>query len=229
MTAAYGLASDMGTVTEKTRAQREIRREIDKAASDDLMQYISRDFEVKLSKFNRVLDSQSKAFWSRSTEEIRDLLAGIVSGSDTLTDERRKELERIIITYKPISFDEKSSEQLFNKDEFERRFRIMNITIWQSNHLDIVKLVNAYNSNMEQSVMSLYQSVADSHRESADNWIRSLLDEIYENIVAYSPELSKQARLIENMTVQINGLVERQEQLKKYTKQLDAMMDWTEI
>ena len=68
--------------------------------------------------------------------------------------------------------------------------------------------------------------IEESHRESAYQWIESLLDEIRTNIVEYSPELSKQAKKIQNLTKQIEDLMARQEKIKDYTVQLGAMMDW---
>ena len=54
----------------------------------------------------------------------------------------------------------------------------------------------------------------------------SLLDEIRENIVEYSPELSKQAKQIRIMTERIEELDNRRIKLNEYTQELYEMMDW---
>lgn len=68
--------------------------------------------------------------------------------------------------------------------------------------------------------------IEESHRESAHAWIQSLLDEIYNNIVKYSPELSKQARQIQLMTDQISAWEQRKKKLGDYREKLCSMMDW---
>ena len=93
-------------------------------------------------------------------------------------------------------------------------------------HLDIDKLVFTYNINIERGANARYKSIEESHRDSAFSWIQSLLDEIYENIVEYSPELSKQAKRIRIMTEDIVDLVKRKVRLNQYTDELKQMMDW---
>ena len=100
------------------------------------------------------------------------------------------------------------------------------MTIWQSDHLNIDKLAKTYNSNIEQGAEKRYQSIEASHRDSAFKWIQALLDEIRENIVEYSPELSKQAKQIRIMTEQIEELDNRRIKLNEYTQELYEMMDW---
>ena len=68
-----------------------------------------------------------------------------------------------------------------------------------------------------------------NHRESAHNWIQNLLEEILTNIVKYSPELSKHAEHIRNLTREIENLQDSQNQLHAYTNRLQAMMDWKTV
>lgn len=185
-------------------------------------------FEQRLSGYYTLLNEASKAYWTASTETIRKLLAKTVTGSDVLTDHRRGELERIIITYKQIAFTDIINEELFRKDAFEIALRLGNVVIWQSDHLDIAKLVKAYNANMQSCVSEGFQSIETSHKESARIWIQNLLNEIIMNIVEYSPELSKAAQQIKSLTEKIEDLVNRRVTLNTYTDELSAMMDWKE-
>ena len=173
-----------------------------------------------------LLDEKSREYWTRNTELIRNVLAKIVSGSEVLTEDRRQELERIIITYQQLAFEENMTEEIFRKVHFERRVKIGDVVLWQSDHLNIEKLARTYNTNLKENVDLRYASFEQSHRESAHSWIQSLLDEIYTNIVDYSPELSKQAKQIQSMTKQIEGLIARKDRLKEYTEELCEMMDW---
>ncbi|MCD8020328.1 MAG: hypothetical protein LUF92_12340 [Clostridiales bacterium] len=157
---------------------------------------------------------------------MRRVLAEIVTGSDVLTADRRDELEKIIIEYQKLTFDVSHAESIFRKEEFERKLAFGEFVLWHSNHLNLEKLANTYNEHMSEDVKNRYDAIEVSHRESAYQWIESLLDEIRANIVEYSPELSKQAKKIQTLTKQIEELMERQEKLKNYTVKLDAMMDW---
>ena len=223
------LQTDFGDAREKHQAQAEAKHMMDKQASDSLIKYVTDMYEKKLSDAYELLDSKSRYYWSKNTEELRDELARIVAGSEVLTEDRRKELERIIITYQQLSFREDSAETIFDKVHFERYLKIGDQVIWKSDHLNIDKLAKTYNTNIMRGATARYESIENSHRESAFAWIQSLLDEIYENIVEYSPELSKQAKQIRIMTEHIEELEGRQEKLRQYTEMLRRMMDWRSI
>ena len=220
------LQSDIGSSVNTYQTQLELRHQADKQTADILLKYVSDMYERKLEEKYQLLDSESKKYWTSNTEELREILVKIVAGSEVLTEERRKELERIIITYKPLAFSDDLAEIIFDKVNFERRIRIGNRVLWESDHLNIEKLASTYNTNIYKGVNARYQSIEESHRESAFEWIQSLLDEIYANIVEYSPELSKQAKQIKIMTEQIDELEQRQLKLKQYTEKLIRMMDW---
>ena len=224
-----GLLDDISEIREKRKNQFLVRKEANKAAADDLLRYVKDVYEEKLADSHKTLDSYSKQYWTDSTEEIRSLLAKEVSGSEVLTDEKRQELEKIIITYEQLQFTDSTAEQIFSKDDFEQRLRIGGFTIWESDHLDNEKMTKTFNANIRESIEKGYESIKISHRESAHNWIQNLLEEILTNIVKYSPELSKHAEHIRNLTREIENLQDSQNQLHAYTNRLQAMMDWKTV
>lgn len=226
---ASGFADDVSAVKDAYKAQKSARHEIDKAATDKLLESVTADYIKRLESTYDHLDKKSQEYWTENTESLRRILIKTVTGSDVLTDERRSELERIIITYKKISFSETSVEEIFNKVNFEYHIKIFNHTLWQSDHLNVDKLAKTCNLNFTSSVEKRYEIIEESHRESAHIWIRSLLDEINSNIVKYSPELSKQARQIKIMSEQIRIWEQRRVELREYTEKLCSMMDWKAV
>lgn len=226
---AQDIVSDVGNVVDKSKIRFESRRDVNKAAGAKLLEYVGEVYTSKLDEMHILLDTQSQTYWREKTEIIREALASIVTGSETLTDERREELERIILTFQQIIFNENAGEEIFNKGKFEYRIQIGNRILWESDRLNIDKIVRTYNTNMETSVNTLYESFKASHTESAHAWIRNLMDEISKNIVDYSPELSKQAEKIRRMTKRIEDLQERRIKLEQYTGFLNAMMDWKSV
>lgn len=226
---AKGFSNDLGAAVEKTKTRYETRRGVDKATSDELLRYITEKYDRRLEEIYEMLDEKSKEFWAIKTEELRNLLATIVTGSDVLTDERKAALEKLIIEYDQLEFNERTAEEVFRRRYFEKSIKIGNQKILLSDHLDIKKMVEAYNENIKYNAEKCYFAISQGHIDSAHAWIDSLLDEIFENIVDYNPELSKQARQIQKMTKQIEMYKERQQRLREYTEQLGAMMDWKAV
>ncbi|WP_019680658.1 dynamin family protein [Ruminococcus flavefaciens] len=223
------LKADYVATRNTYQAKKDARHQADKQTSDSLLKYVTEEYEKKLADIYSLLDSKSKEYWTDRTEQLRETLATIVAGSEVLTDARRKELERIIITYRQITFTEESAETIFDRVNFERRISIAGHVLWESDHLNIDKLTKTYNTSIMQGAKARYDSIEVSHRESAFSWIQDLLNEIYENIVEYSPELSKQAKQIKVMTDQIEELENNQAELHQYTEQLRQMMEWKVI
>ena len=226
---ASGFIDDMTAVRGAYKAQRDTRHQIDKAVADKLLKMVSDDYIARLEHAYTLLDEKSKGYWTGKTEELRKVLAKIVTGSDVLTDERREELERIIITYQKLSFPETPAEEIFNRENFEYRIKFFDQVLWQSDHLNVDKLAKTYSTNFEYGVENRYKSIEESHRQSAHTWIQSLLNEIYDNIVKYSPELSKHARQIQIKTEQIQAWEQRKLKLGEYSKMLCSMMDWKAV
>lgn len=219
-------SSDFNAAAEDTKAKNDLRKDIDKKVSDHLMTYAREKFKDSLLKVFESMDAGSQNYWTSNTEELRLILAQIVTGSEVLTADRRNELKRIIIEYKKLTFDVSHAESIFRKEEFEWKVAFGDFVVWHSDHLNLEKLARTYNEHMKEDVQNRYAAIEASHRESAYQWIENLLDEIRTNIVEYSPELSKQARKIQMLTKQIEELTERQTKLKEYTAKLDRMMDW---
>ena len=217
------------SIQESKKEQKQSRHEIDAQASQDLLKYVSEQYEEKLAEVHSLLEQQSQKYWSDNTELIRTQMAKLVAGAEVLTDDRRDELEQIIIQYDPISFDQTSAELLFNKDNFEKKLQLFNLVIWQSDHLKIGKIVQTYGSNIKTNVDRWYDAIKESHKKSAYNWIEILLNKIRDNVVAYNSNLSKQAEQLRDLENEISDYERRQLQLEQYSEKLTAMMDWKEV
>lgn len=221
------LRADVNAAVDSGKSRSEVRHQVDQEVARRLLEKVKQQYQQHLIAAYQALDQQSQQYWSDCTEQLRTLLAQIVSGAnEVLTDERQQELKNIIITYQKITFDVSRAEAVFQQDEFAKKFALGGFVLWQDDHLNLGKLCKTYNREIQKEVQKQYESIAASHQESGHLWIQSLLDEIRSNIVKYSPELSRQAKQIQTMTKKIEELIARQEKLEQYREQLMAMMDW---
>lgn len=132
-----GFADDVSAVRDAYKAQKDTRHQVDKAAADQLLEIVTNDYIKRLESVHDLLDEKSQEYWTENTESLRKILAKVVTGSEVLTDERREELERIIITYQKLSFPETPAEEIFNKENFEYHVKVFNQVLWQSDHLNV--------------------------------------------------------------------------------------------
>ena len=218
--------ADLAKTMSSYRAKREVRHSADRVVADLMMTYVKEQFIEKMQAMFITLDLESKEYWSTQTEDLRKQLAQLITGADELTPVQKDELEQIIITYHKLEFEENEAQSIFQKENFERSIQILGKTIRFSDHLMLDKLAETYNSKMAEGVNTRYKAIKDSHEGSAKQWIDSLLDEVRENIVNYSPELSKLADKIRRIAADIEDHEKRQVKLKEYKEELSKMMSW---
>ena len=150
----------------------------------------------------------------------------MITGADELTAVQKDELEQIIITYHKLEFENSEAQSIFQRENFERSIQILGKTLRFSDHLMLDKLAETYNTKMSEGVNTRFEAIKASHDDSAKQWIDSLLDEVKENIVNYSPELSKLADRIRRITADIEDHEKRQTKLMEYKVELLQMMNW---
>ena len=218
--------ADFSKTVDTYKVKREIRHSADRAVADQLMAYVREQFVEKMESTFATLDLESKEYWTSQTESLRKQLAQLISGADELTAAQKDELEQIIITYHKLEFEDSEVQSIFQKENFERSFQILGKTIRFSDHLMLDKLAETYNTKMSEGVNTRFIAIKASHDTSAKQWIDSLLNEVRENIVNYSPELSKLADKIKRITAEIEDHEKRQAKLMDYKVELLQMMNW---
>lgn len=196
----------------------ETKKDAEQASSDALIRSIQEEFSENIAYARTVLENQSKAYWTRQTEQMKAELSQIVTDSSALSEGKREELSGIILHYQPLPFD-LSVESIFDKTALRRFFG-------DSNRLDIDKLTRKYNSEMKSQVKDIYSRFEASHAHSFDAWMHQLLDTITENIVEFNPQLHDQAEVIREDTALINELESRKLKLMNYAEQIKRMMEW---
>lgn len=199
---------------------------IEEQADKKIVEYINGRYAVRMKEIYDALESNSKGYWTEKSEQLRQELIKVVNNSGGLTEFRKKEVEKIIITYEKLSFKEGVSTSTFNESDLKWRFSIHNFTILESKYINLKKTNKKYHDKLKNRENELYESIKKSHHNSVDEWIQSLQAEINENIFEYSLKLSQYKEQYDSLTKQIVELEERQKQMQLYTDQLSKMMDW---
>lgn len=220
--------SDIKGAADKLEEFIDARKEIDKATAGKLLEEVTDEFKAHFDKAQRKLDMESRQYWGMKTQQTKDGLIKIVTGTTALTDEKREEISNIIINYGSIDF-KNQAEEIFFSEDFSKTIRIGNVTIVESDKLDILKLENRYNSEMQNRVDEMQNAISVSHEYSFVKWIESLCDTVIENIEEYSPVLRSQVQIIKEETEKIMELETRQKQLGNYAESIRKMMEWKTI
>ncbi len=222
------LMEDIETVNQQDSVLNEVKHDVDKSASDELLDRIKNDFTMHIMGAQKKLQIASNAYWLDKSAEIRKELIAIVTGSPVLTDEKKAEIKDLILMYEDINLDS-VAEKTFIRDDFEKGIWIGKIKIISSDRLDIQKLVQKYNKKMAELVEALSNTIRQTHEVGFDTWIANLVDKIIANVVVYNSVLQEQANTIREISKKIEDLQKRQIDLQTYTEQIRSMLDWSMV
>lgn len=216
------------SVLDQKKAQSDLEKELDKIVSDQLLQQINDDFKKYCSQAQDILNGASTEYWAGVAQRVKQKLAEIVTGSATLSDEKKDELSGIILSYQGVDF-ENQEKKVFVKSDYEYGLKLFNVTIWKSEKLNLERLRRNYNDEMAQDINKIYGSISESHESSIKRWIQSLYNVIIENIVTYNPGLKAQQELIDRETERIIELENKQQKVYRYSEEIRRKMEWKEV
>ena len=221
-----GFVKDMGEdikgTIENTQELREAKTRMDEETADELLAYITDDFNERLNNSIKLIAAASRKYWEDNAERIKEEQLMLVAESDSLDEEKKKELSEIITTYGTVKFKD---DLEFEREEFERRIRLLWVTI-DLNKINTKKLTEEYNTKFNERIGTATATIREKHIKSFDGWRNRLVDKIRTNIVSYSPKLSKQAIEIEEETKKIEQLESTKGILQDYSNQVIELMDW---
>ncbi len=220
-------SADAEALVKNYEALSDTEKKIDVATAENLLNDVTEEFNRKFVEGQSMLDESSKQYWSGKSELFKQQLIEIVTGATVLGEEKRVELENIILTYGDIVF-EHHADEIFLKEDFRKAFRIGNWAIYESDRLNIDKLTKRYNDEMTKKISEMCRTIQDSHTDSFIKWKENLVGTVTTKIVEYSPLLHSQAQIIKEETEKILELEAKQKQLANYTQTIRMMMDWKE-
>lgn len=194
-------------------------------ASDALIESVIIDFTNRLTEVKEAMEDRSEKFWEEKLAKIKDELALTVTESSTLSDERKEELKGIIFDYKDIVYD-KSADEIFVRESFEKGLRFGKRIIVRDQRLNLEKISRKYNAEFGDSLAELSARIQENFEQSVTNWRERLVSLILNNIVEYNPTLHDQACVISETIQKIKELEERQIKLSRYTEDIRKMMEW---
>lgn len=193
-----------------------ISAETKKAAQKSLIQFINRDYQNRVKRADENIDLASRGFWNKMVKDVREELVSIVNDTNSLEDEKRKELVDLIISFRDIVF---SVDHRFRIYDFEKKLNIGPFTI-DLNALNTKKLAEDYNEHYRKELWDICKITGVEHAKLFETWRGQLIDLIMTNIVDYSPLLTEKALRIREHEQKIEKLQNAIEQLEGYSSEI---------
>ena len=202
-----------------------IDKEEIKAANDDLMNEINSSFKNHIQKYQTEFENESKKYWEKKIEAIKNDLVITVTQSDNLQQEKKDELKSIIINYKPVEFDS-IDESKFEESSYHKVIGIGNFIIKRLATLNFNKIASKYNSELSKEIKKISDEIKKTHLESVNEWERMLVKALKDNIEEYNPNLKHESEKIEELSNKLEEFDQKQNKLNNCLEDIKAMLDW---
>ncbi len=222
----HGLSENLGALIRNIQTLSATSKEIDADLCEALILKMNEEFDLNFDKKRDELEKASREFWKRSAADYKNRLVSLISGSSSISEEKRGELEKVILTYGEIPV---SASDPFMLEEFKLGVKIGGWKIYDANRLNLQKLLRRYNLEMKKSLEAVLEKIVLTHTGSFDIWRENLLDAVIERLTEYNPTLRSQAQIIKEESEKISELENRRKKLATYTKAVKSLMQWKKI
>ena len=208
---------------ENYKELRDIKDEIKKESYNQLKNYMNEEFNNEFAKKKNFGIEVSETFWNEKSNEFKEVLRETISGSKNLDDEKKKELEQIIIQFEKIDL-ETPSDALFK----ENKLKIAGLNDFFEDflHIKYKNLAVKYNDAIEEQIKNIRVIVRTSHENNFIVWKNKLIKTIKNDILNYSPILHEQQKKIDEQQLKIDKIKTKLDKITIYSNQINDMLKW---
>ena len=220
---AKEVISDTQESYENYKELKDVKDEIKKESYDKLKNYMNEEFNNEFVKKKNFGIEVSETFWNEKSNEFKEVLREAISGSKNLDDEKKKELEQIIIQFEKIDL-ETPSNALFK----ENKLKIAGLNEFFEDflHIKFKNLADKYNDAIEEQIKNIRAIVKGSHENNFIAWKNKLIKTIKDDILNYSPILHEQQKKIDEQQLKIDKIKTKLDKLTIYSNQINDMLKW---
>lgn len=218
------LIRDYSDLRESWEQRGKAEKTIDKETSDELLQEVVDTYKRNIMVAQETLNTTIKEQWQQNAQALRNILTGIIAGSEELSSTQREELSQIIINYQPLEFND-DADNIFIKTKFLRG-SLLGLQLIEDEKLNTRKLASIYNERIQKAVNEMATEMNASSYKSFQVWKGNLTAIIEENITEYNPQLRDMSDMIKEETEKIAELEENQATILASLNAIEGLMEW---
>ncbi len=217
-------ANDSEVVKQRKENKDSTRKQIDSTTSEQTMTIVKDMFKADILEAQGKLQGNAQVYWLNKSQEYRDSMIRLITGSDALSEKQKNELWEIIMNYPAFSYDD-DSDDVFIKAKFLRQ------SFWSGlfgrrDRIDTKRLSASFNSKIKSSTREMSKQINKSYFESFQEWQGRLQSTIEANITNLNPDLRDLSERIRDEEDRISELKSNQRTISDSLETIMHMMEW---
>lgn len=222
------LTSDWSNDSEVVKQRKEnkdsTRKQIDSTTSEQTMTIVKDMFKADILEAQGKLQGNAQLYWLDKSQEYRDSMIRLITGTDALSEKQKNELSEIIMNYPAFKYDD-DSDDVFIKAKFLRQ------SFWSGlfgrrDRIDTKRLSASFNSKIKSSTREMSKQINKSYFESFQEWQGRLQSTIEANITNLNPDLRDLSERIRDEEDRISELKSNQRTISDSLETIMHMMEW---
>ncbi len=205
---------------------KELSKEIETIVSDRIFKKVKEKFDNEIYDYNNILYHTSKVSLIDISEKLKKELIDAITCSEGLSDEKKRELERIVANYERLQFQEKADTAFDINNLKQYKFKIGNLKIGEKDSLNLKKLTSTYNREMKKNIDDIADGLEKNHIPAFAQWKNRLLQLLEDNIVEINPDLRELNAEVNAQKKEIEDLKDKGLRLREYKNQIESLMKW---
>lgn len=215
--------SDGRIVKEKKKSMDDVRRDIDKMTSDEILNEIVEKYKKNRADAFERISNNTKNYWNECSIKYREEMVQLIESTEALTEEQKADASEAVSNYQTLVYDD--SEKVFMKARLLKG-NILGFHIGSSERLDTEKLVDRYNDQMKNVIANLSNEINHECFVSYEKWQGSLKSMVEANIAKLNPDLHELTISIQEDEERIRDLRNDQEKIVSSVAAINDLMAW---
>jgi hypothetical protein len=181
-------------------------------------------FKADIIEAQGKLQGNAQVYWLNKSQEYRDSMIRLITGTDALSEKQKNELSEIIMNYPPFKYDD-DSDDVFIKAKFLRQSFLASL-FGLSERINTKRLSASFNSKIKRSIREMSEQINSSYFESFKEWQGRLQSTIEANITNLNPELRDLYERIRDEEDRITELKSNQRTISDSIDTIRQLMEW---
>lgn len=216
--------NDSEVVKQRKENKDSTRKQIDSTTSEQTMNIVKDMFKADIIEAQGKLQGNAQVYWLNKSQEYRDSMIRLITGTDALSEKQKNELSEIIMNYPPFKYDD-DSDDVFIKAKFLRQSFLASL-FGLSERINTKRLSASFNSKIKRSIREMSEQINSSYFESFKEWQGRLQSTIEANITNLNPELRDLYERIRDEEDRITELKSNQRTISESIDTIRQLMEW---
>ena len=221
---AEGAKKSMESISSTMKELNKTKKDASSETVEEVLDEVDEKFKNSRYDAIKKINHIACDYWEKNFLMLKNELIDIVTVSDALTDNQKKNVSELIFNYENIKYNDQV-ESRFEKNRFLKG-HLLGVDLFTFEKLNINKLAKDYKTKIEKEIKEISNEMNTIYYNKFIEFKDKLRKKIDDNIVKLNPELQVISDSIDNEIEKINILEMNQNKIGASLKAIEELLSF---